>query len=78
MNTPIIVATASQAIFGLEHQSFIYADGMVEDALGTDLVSATSDLNVGDRVMVVTPTGGILWAYVVQDGREVLVRAAGG
>ena len=75
MATPIIVATASQDIPGLSHQSFIYADGAVEDALGTDLISATRDLVPGQRVLVITPTGAAIWANVVQMGREVLVTA---
>lgn len=73
--TPTIVATEAQAIAGLTRQPFTYGDGAVEDALGTDIIAATGPLVPGERVLVITPTGGILWANVVQMDREVLVTA---
>lgn len=68
-----IVATEGQDIPGLNRQPFTYGDGAVEDALGTDIIAATDSLVPGERVLVITPAGGILWANVVQMGREILV-----
>lgn len=76
--TPVIVAREGQAnIPGLSREGipFTYGDGAVEDALGTDIIAATGPLVPGERVLVITPTGGILWANVVQIGREILVTA---
>jgi hypothetical protein len=71
----IIVATEGQSIPGLSRQPFTYGDGAVEEALGTDIIAATGSLVPGERVLVITPKGGAIWASVVQMGREILVTA---
>jgi len=73
---PIIVAREGQAnIPGLQRQPFTYGDGAVESLLGTDIIAATGPLVPGERVLVITPTGGILWATVATVGGELLVTA---
>lgn len=71
----IVAVEGQEHIPGLSRQPFTYGDGAVEEALGTDIIAATDSLVPGEKVLVITPTGGILWASVVQMGREILVTA---
>lgn len=60
-----IIGSEFQKLPGGFRQFLLYADGEVEEKLGSDIVHTTDTVVAGDRVLVITPTGEAIPATVI-------------